>query len=83
VRDDEGAGDVLLVAVGFLAGGTGFEGTVDRRVAGLAAPVVLNEELERESDARAEGGPEIDVGRLVVVERTGPVDILDESNETR
>jgi hypothetical protein len=81
VRDDEGAGDALLAAAGFLAGGTGFEGTVERSVADFAAPVVLKEELERERDARAEGGPETDVGRLVIVERAGPVDIFDEGNE--
>lgn len=77
MRDDEGAGDALLVAIDFLAGGTGFEGTVDRSVAGFVALVVLKAELERERDARAEGGPETDVGRLVVVERAGPVDIFD------
>jgi len=81
VRDDEGAGDALLATAGFLAGGTGFEGTVERRVADFATPVVLKEELERERDARAAGDPETDVGRLVTVERAGPVDIFDEGNE--
>lgn len=84
MRDDEGAGGALLVAAGFLAGGTGFEGTVDRSAAAFAAPVVLKEELERERGARTEGVPETDVGRLVVVERAGagPVDIFDEDNES-
>lgn len=82
VRDD-GAGDALLVAIDFLAGGTGFEGTVDRSVVGFVALVVLKAELERERDARAEAGPETDVGRLVVVvERAGPADIFDRGNET-
>ena len=79
---DDGAGDTLLVADGFLAGGTGFEGTVDRSVAGFAAPVVPKAELERERDARAEEGPETDMGRLVVVGRAGTVAIFDEGNET-
>ena len=82
MRDDEGAGDVLWVAVDFLAGGTGFEGTVDRCIAGFVALVVLKEELERERDARAVEGPERDMGRLLVVERAGPPDIFDEGNET-
>jgi hypothetical protein len=77
VRDDEGA---LLATAGFLAGGTGFEGTVERSVADFAAPVVLKVELGRERDARADGGPETDVGRLVIVERAGPVDIFDKGN---
>jgi hypothetical protein len=71
-----------LIAVGFLAGGTGFEGTVDRSAAGFATLVVPKEELERERDVRAEGGPEIDMGRLVVVERAGPVDICGEGIKT-
>ena len=75
MRDDEATEDVLLATVDFLAGGTGFTGTVERSVVDFAAPVVLREELERESDVRAEGGPETDMGRLVVVERAGPVDI--------
>jgi len=75
MRDDEGAGDALLATVVFLAGGPGFKGTVERSVADLAGPVALKEELERERDARAEGEPETDVGRLVTVERAGPVDI--------
>jgi len=83
VRGPEGTEDALLGTAGFLAGGTGFEGTVERSVAGFAAPVVLKEELERERDARAEGEPEMDVGRLVTVERAGPVDILDEGNKAR
>jgi hypothetical protein len=83
VRDDEGAEDALLVAVGFLAGGPGFKGTVERSVADLAVPVVLKEEVERERDARAEGEPETDVGRFVTVERAGPVDMFDEGNEAR
>ena len=80
VRDEE-AGDALLVAAGFLAGGTGFEGTVDRSVAGFATPVELKEELGRDTDAREVGIPERDMGRLVVVERAGPVDIFDEGDE--
>jgi len=76
VRDDGGAGDALLVAVDFLAGGTGFEGTVDRSVAGFVAPVALKEELGRERDARADGVPETDMGRLVVVARAGALDIF-------
>lgn len=73
MRDDEGTEDALLT-VGLLAGGTGFKGTVERRLADFAAPVVPKEELEREREARAEGGPETDVGRLFI-ERAGPVDI--------
>ena len=79
MRDDEGREDALLATVGFLAGGTGFKGTVERSVADFAAPVVLKEELERERDARAEGEPETDVGRLAIGERAGPVDIFEEA----
>ena len=79
MRDDEGTEDALLT-VGLLAGGTGFKGTVERRLADFAAPVVPKDELEREREARAEGGPETDVGRLVI-ERAGPVDIFDEDNK--
>lgn len=80
MRDDEGTEDARLATVDFLAGGTGFKGTVERSVVDFAAPVV---ELERERDARAEGGPETDVGRLVGVERAGPVDMFDEGNKAR
>lgn len=72
-----------MATVGFLAGGLGFKGTVERRVADLPVPVVFNEELGRERDARAEGEPETDMGRLAVVERAGPVDIFEEGNEAR
>ena len=73
MRDDEGTEDALLATVGFLAGGTGFMGTVERSVVDFAAPVVLKAELERERDVRADGGPETDEGRFVG--RAGPVDI--------